>query len=101
MSRHVLKTLATDVQSLEVVVGWDAPLNTYFAQVIRFSTSVDEEDEVLLHCGFYSAEVPSPEAALKLVAPWVPEAEHNHDLLVHLDDDRLYRRMQHSTVWSL
>ena len=53
MSRHEIPALD---QSLSVVIGWDNPLQTFFAQVAR-SAAADDDDHMLLWVGTEPREV--------------------------------------------
>jgi hypothetical protein len=68
MSRHVLP--AED--GLEVVVGWDPPLNTYFAQA--WDRRLDEEDPAaeLLWIGCTPREIRDPQQVCDAVSVWAP-----------------------------
>lgn len=57
MSRY---TIRQGHESKEVVVGWDPPLGTFFAQV--FGPDTDEGEEVVLGwCGYMPREVETVE----------------------------------------
>ncbi|QPI75523.1 hypothetical protein [Sphingobium sp. Cam5-1] len=75
MSRYLLKPKAgTDV--ISVVVGWDRPLQTFFAQVFTPTEEEPEEGEATIWLGTEPGELPTPEAAIAVVAPYaeIPEA---------------------------
>ena len=82
MSRHNLDPLNP---THEVVVGWDRPLDTFFAQMI--DTTADDESDAreVLWIGTDLCEAPDPAAVLAAVAPFafVPP-----DLLDQLARDR-------------
>jgi hypothetical protein len=67
MSRHELDPLNA---AHEVVIGWDPPLRTYFAQV--FDTAADEESDgrEVLWIGTGFREVPDPTAVIAAVTPF-------------------------------
>ena len=70
MSRHHLdpRPEASDVR--RGTVGWDRPLQTFFAQI--FTRSEDPEDEegtVFIWQGTEPGELPTAEAALAIVRP--------------------------------
>ncbi len=52
MSRHIVQ--ARD-KKYEIVLGWDSPLNTYFAQV--YDRSIEDEDDQLI---LWEAGTPKP-----------------------------------------
>lgn len=68
MSRHLLPA----AEHLEVVVGWDPPLRTFFAQV--WDRSLDEDDPAaeLLWIGCMPGEIRDPQTIRTAVAPWAP-----------------------------
>lgn len=70
MSRHVIP----HPDGLEVVVGWDPPLNTFFAQVFAGGSDVDDPTE-LLWVGCSPREIHNVEQVRSAVAPWVPLPE--------------------------
>ena len=61
MGRHTIPTLSNEFM---VVVGWDNPMHTYFAQVERVATSEKEhEAPVMLWLGGTPDGVPSAESS--------------------------------------
>ena len=70
----------------DVVVGWDGPLDTFFAQVI--DTTADEESDAreVLWIGTGFCEAPDPATIIAAVAPFatVPAG-----LLAQLARDRM------------
>ena len=79
MSRHEIPGITP---GLKVVVGWDNPLQTFFAQVLRPG---DENDDILLWLGTTWEEHPTPEG---LVGPLAPYAQLDTDLLAELRLDQ-------------
>ena len=79
MSRHEIPGLTLE---LEVVVGWDNPLQTFFAQVLRPG---DEDDDILLWLGTSWEEHPTPESLVGLLAPY---ARIDTGLLAELRQDQ-------------
>lgn len=73
MSRH---ELAPRRDGLEVVVGWDPPLCTFFAQV--WDRTIDEDDPAaeLLWVGCAPRELRDVQQVVDAVAPWalVPDS---------------------------
>lgn len=57
MSRH---TIPSFDQRYEIVVGWDFPMNTYFAQVIDSEAGADE-DHCCVWIGLSFDEIQNPE----------------------------------------
>jgi len=72
MSRHTLeqrdKTLAAGC--LEIVIGWDPPLGTYFVQVFDPAHDESEPGFEVLWRGIKVAEFLSPDVVIALVTPW-------------------------------
>jgi hypothetical protein len=64
MSRHVVR----DDEQFRVVVGWDPPLQTYFAHV--HDLSKDEEDEIVLWQGTKPDELPTPNVVATTIKEW-------------------------------
>ena len=68
MGRHTIPTLSNEFM---VVVGWDNPMHTYFAQVERVATSEKEhEAPVMLWLGGTPDGVPSAESLREPLAPF-------------------------------
>ena len=72
MSRHELeqRDKAIAEGQLEIAIGWDRPLNTYFVQVL--DPTYDEEDarfEVLWR-GNRFGEILSTDEAIAMITPW-------------------------------
>lgn len=66
MSRHEI--VAGDI---EVVVGWDPPLNTFFAQAWDRTKDEDDPNAELLWIGCGYREIADLDLIGKAVAPWV------------------------------
>ena len=73
MSRHHL-TVRADVpgapRNLEIIAGWDGPLQTYFAQVIDLDADEESDGRVLLWLGTGWKAEPSPRRVLDALKPW-------------------------------
>ncbi len=67
MSRYELQGRADKAWVAHAVIGWDRPLNTFFAQVFSNATG---EDEVAVWEGTTDRELPTPEAAIAVVEPF-------------------------------
>ena len=80
MSRHDVPARAPD---LTVVVGWDGPLQTFFAQVDRQIPGT-EESKTVLWIGTRQREIAD---AAQLAAPLAPFAELTDCLLRQLRAD--------------
>lgn len=85
MSRHEIP--ARD-QTLSVVVGWDNPLQTYFAQVARpeQADDEDEDDPMLLWVGTEPREVITVEDLARHLAPFADLAT---EMAQHLRAERV------------
>ncbi|HEX7784309.1 MAG TPA: hypothetical protein VF509_16030 [Sphingobium sp.] len=75
MSRHILPPKADQPHVLRATVGWDRPLQTFFAQVFFVTEDEPEEGEALIWIGTAPGELMTPEAAIAIVEPHaiVPE----------------------------
>ena len=62
MSRHELRPITTDAGVTRGVVGWDRPLQTFFAQL--FSHNEDGEEGAHVWVGTFPHELNSASAAL-------------------------------------
>jgi hypothetical protein len=83
MSRHTIPALN---DKFTVVVEWDNPMRTYFAQVERATTDEeDDEDPVILWLGDTPDQVPNPES---LREPLAPFAILPDETLCQLREDR-------------
>lgn len=69
MSRHDLKPKPDQPHVIKAAVGWDRPLQTYFAQVFFVTDDEPEEDEALIWFGTTPGELLSAEAAIAIVEP--------------------------------
>lgn len=83
MSRH---KLPTENPRYEVVVGWDPPLQTYFAQV--FDAEGEEDDQPFIWLGADGRFVPWSEIAAALA----PYASVSRELMAALAEDRKLNR---------
>jgi hypothetical protein len=79
MSRY---TLEGNRKGLSIVVGWDNPLKTYFAQV--WDGGGPGQGELRLWIGAGRDRVPTAEALADLVAPY---GELPADVLAQLEED--------------
>ncbi len=66
MSRH---TIPSFNQRYEIVVGWDWPLRTYFAQV-RDNEAIDDEHPIRVWVGGSFDEVQAPEELREPIAAY-------------------------------
>lgn len=71
MSRHDLQPRADQPHVVRATVGWDRPLQTFFAQVFFVTDDEPEEGEALIWIGTEPGELLTPEAAIAVVAPHV------------------------------
>lgn len=71
MSRHILKPRPEAPDVLRATVGWDRPLQTFFAQVFtRSDDADDDEGNIFVWLGTEPGELPTAEAALAVLAPY-------------------------------
>ncbi|CAH0356315.1 hypothetical protein [Sphingobium sp. CECT 9361] len=70
MSRHELKPRPDQPAVIRAVIGWDRPLQTFFAQVFTPSEAEPEEGEATIWLGTEPGELATPEAAIAIVAPY-------------------------------
>lgn len=75
MSRHDLQPRADQPHVVGATVGWDRPLQTFFAQVFFVTQDEPGEGEALIWIGTAPGELLTPEAAIAIVEPHaiVPE----------------------------
>ena len=60
-----------------IVVGWDNPMSTFFAQVTRIQDAEDDSDPVVLRLGGFSGEVARAEDLAEPLRPFAGlTAEH-------------------------
>ena len=69
MSRHSVP-LKPGTNATEAVVGWDRPLGTFYAQVLRKNEDDDDETEELLWEGAELGQLKTPDEALRLLEPF-------------------------------
>lgn len=81
MSRHSIPARSL---GYSVVVGWDPPLMTFFAQVEE-ENPADEDDAVVLWLGGQDREYTRPE---DMIEPLAPYAELTPDMIEALRADR-------------
>ncbi|MET0415793.1 MAG: hypothetical protein ABW022_07210 [Actinoplanes sp.] len=85
MSRHEIAS-PDSTNPLEVVVGWDPPLGTFFAQVWDRSLDEDDPDAELLWIGCTPGEITDPRQVLNAVGAWVtvpPDLVHTLNAEAH------------------
>ncbi len=68
MSRHY-----TSKTPLEIVVGWDPPLQTFFLQILDHTK--DGENEFVLWRGTYPDELPTIESLAAVLTPYAALTE--------------------------
>lgn len=71
MSRHDLEPKADQPHVVRATVGWDRPLQTFFAQVFFRTEHEPDEGEALIWIGTEPGELLTAEAAIAIVAPHV------------------------------
>ena len=74
MSRYELKPREGN-GVIKAVIGWDRPLQTFFAQVFTPTDEEPEEGEATIWLGTAPGELSSPEAAIGIVEAYadIPE----------------------------
>ncbi|MFD1104337.1 hypothetical protein [Sphingobium olei] len=74
MSRYELKPRPGN-GVIKAVVGWDRPLQTFFAQIFTRTDEEPEEGEATIWLGTQPGELPSPEIAIRVVEAYadIPE----------------------------
>lgn len=84
MSRHHLQPKVDQPHVVRATVGWDRPLQTFFAQVFFVTEDEPEEGEALIWIGTEPGELLAAEAAIAIVEPHaiVPEG-----LVAKLEDE--------------
>jgi hypothetical protein len=85
MSRHNLAPRPEQTDIVAVAIGWDRPLQTFFAQVFTRTEAEPDEGEATLWVGCEPGELIEPEAAIALVAPF---AQIPDDLAARLRAER-------------
>lgn len=92
MSRHILRHDGM----YEVVVGYDDPLDSFFAQVYDVQASIanDDEEILIVQTGLTPQDVTSSDACLASVTEYLTDADREaFDLLSsQLDEERSRRR---------
>lgn len=68
MSRHMIQATSPAHQHLEICVGWDRPLGTFFAQVL--DTTDEFEDEELLWTGTSLGQHLTLDGIIDALRPW-------------------------------
>lgn len=71
MSRHNLQPKPDQPHVVKATVGWDRPLQTFFAQVFFVTEDEPDEGEALIWLGTEPGELLTPEAAIAIVRPHV------------------------------
>lgn len=86
MSRHEFTSQQTDGTSYECTVGWDRPLNTFFAQVFEFAPGESTSEKILLWLGTSYSEIQDANAVTTAIQPYctVPP-----ELALRLEQDRM------------
>jgi hypothetical protein len=76
----------------EVTVGYDAPLDSFFAMVLDIKASeAGNEDVYVLWVGQEWQAIQEADAALALVAQWVPDERRERVLLPLRSDQEMGR----------
>lgn len=99
MSRYELEPLVDAVNihgDLSIAIGWDAPLNSYFAIVQRQADDVDDEHRDLLWIGTAYGEIAEPASAIDAVRPFAAAPDN---LIAVLHADRLREGSRPRSPW--
>jgi len=78
-------SLPAHLAGIEVSVGWDNPLGTFFAQVLRIQELDDPRDPVILWIGTEPREIRTPEKLIPVLAPYAEVTEKD---LIRLRSDQ-------------
>ncbi|GLY08285.1 hypothetical protein [Actinoplanes sp. NBRC 101535] len=72
MSRH---TVPADTDGIEIIVGWDVPQATFFAQAWDRRRLADDPAAELVWIGTEYREIQDPQTVLDAIKPWatIPE----------------------------
>jgi hypothetical protein len=81
MSRHSIPAFD---QRYSIVVGWDWPMRTYFAQVLD-TDAIEREDRIRVWIGASFDEIQAPE---ELRLPVAAYGTLTDDIIAHLHADR-------------
>ncbi|TGX49045.1 hypothetical protein E5A73_19550 [Sphingomonas gei] len=71
MSRHDLQPKGDQPHVVRATVGWDRPLQTFFAQVFFRTEDEPADGEALIWFGTAPGELLTPEAVIAIVEPHV------------------------------
>jgi len=99
MSRHELNPLAQPANThgaLSIAIGWDAPLNSYFAIVQREDDDVDDGERDLLWIGARYGEILEPDTVIEAIRPF---AAIRDNLAATLGADRLREGSRPRAPW--
>jgi hypothetical protein len=86
MSRHEVPAKPANPKVIRGTVGWDRPLQTFFAQVFALSDEEGEGEEAIVWVGSFPGELPTAAAALAVIAPY---CEIPDGLAATLETDKL------------
>ena len=84
MSRRDVPVKTRAYPIVRATIGWDRPLETFFAQA--FALDGDDEEIAVVWKGTYPAELPTPRSAIEILEPYcdIPPG-----LTMELETDRL------------
>lgn len=86
MSRRHHIVVSEDMNLVHVVLGWDAPLETYFAQVWRYTIYKDEDPDEIY--GTLPQEHPVLSDFIEFLSEKLPELELQEAQIAVLADDK-------------
>lgn len=84
MSRHDLQPKQERPDVVCAAIGWDRPLQTFFAQIFFRTDEAPDEGQALIWVGTEPGELLTAEAAIAIVAPY---AHIPDDLAARLSAD--------------
>jgi hypothetical protein len=100
MSRYSLQPREQSTPEITIALGWDDPLNTFFAQVDQEppKTDPDADPIPLLNLGMTYNEIQDVETVVTALKPWADVPEHVQQQL--LADQANHANWQESPVQS-
>jgi hypothetical protein len=99
MSRRELDPLAEAASThgaLRIAIGWDPPLNSYFAIVQRENDGVDDDGRELLWIGTRYGEIVEPDTVIDAIRPFAAIPD---ELAATLGADRLREGSRPRAPW--
>lgn len=69
MSRHEVP-VKNGIDATSAWIGWDRPMQTFYAQVLSEPATADQDDEILLWVGTDIGEISRPIDAIRAIEPY-------------------------------